>query len=103
MAPLTSTSRAVLRQCARTKLPAPLATQTVSTQQRRGAAADAQDPFNRKESTKIPSFGSYFSKGSSTSNKVFQYFMVGTMGALSAAGAKATVQGEWHQKSRNTG
>jgi hypothetical protein len=24
---------------------------------------------------------------------VFQYFMVGTMGALTAAGAKATVQG----------
>ena len=33
------------------------------------------------------------SKKGETSNKTFQYFMVGTMGLLSAAGAKATVQG----------
>ncbi len=33
-------------------------------------------------------------KGGETSNKVFSYFMVGTLGLLTAAGAKATVQGE---------
>ena len=33
------------------------------------------------------------SKKGETSNKTFQYFMVGAMGLLSAAGAKATVQG----------
>ena len=33
------------------------------------------------------------SKRNETSNKTFQYFMVGAMGLLSAAGAKATVQG----------
>lgn len=34
------------------------------------------------------------SKKGETHNKTFQYFMVGTMGLLAAAGAKATVQGE---------
>ena len=33
------------------------------------------------------------SKKPESSNKVFQYFMVGSMGLLTAAGAKATVQG----------
>lgn len=32
------------------------------------------------------------SKSSETTNRVFQYFMVGSMGLLTAAGAKATVQ-----------
>ena len=54
-------------------------------------------PFKGEEyspTTKIPSFGKYMSKNSETSNRVFQYFMVGSMGLLAAAGAKATVQGE---------
>lgn len=34
------------------------------------------------------------SKKGETSNKTFQYFMVGGMGLLAAAGAKATVQGK---------
>ena len=34
------------------------------------------------------------SKRGETSNKTFSYFMVGAMGLLSAAGAKATVQGK---------
>jgi len=41
---------------------------------------------------KIPSFKAYRSAGGETTNKVFQYFMVGTMGAVSALGAKNTVQ-----------
>jgi hypothetical protein len=44
--------------------------------------------------TKIPNFSKYRSSGGETNNRVFQYFMVGTMGAVSALGAKATVQGE---------
>lgn len=43
--------------------------------------------------TKIPSFAAYRSKSGQDTNKVFQYFMVGTMGAITALGAKATVQG----------
>jgi len=48
---------------------------------------------------KIPSFGHYRASGGEVSNKTFQYFMVGTFGALTALGAKATVQGElnWSQ------
>lgn len=45
---------------------------------------------------KIPSFGHYKASGGETGNKVFSYFMVGTFGALSALGAKATVQGEFN-------
>ena len=54
-------------------------------------------PFKTKDdnpTTKIPNFSRYMSKRGSTSNKTFQYFMVGGMGLLAAAGAKATVQGE---------
>ena len=66
--------------------------------QRRGKAdmrASFDSPFKTVEesTTKIPDFGHYMSKRGETPNKVFQYFMVGTMGALAAAGAKATVQG----------
>ncbi|TGZ82230.1 ubiquinol-cytochrome c r [Ascodesmis nigricans] len=58
------------------------------------SATDARSPFAQAGShrtTKIPDFSKY--RGGSTSgNKVFQYFMVGTMGALTAAGSKALVQ-----------
>lgn len=68
------------------------------TAQRRGKAdmkASFDSPFKTIEetTTKIPDFRHYMSKKGETSNKVFQYYMVGTMGALTAAGAKATVQG----------
>lgn len=63
------------------------------------SVADAyKSPFAdsgpRKETTKIPDFGKYRSPNVK-SNQVFGYFMVGTMGALTAAGAKATVQGKY--------
>ncbi len=54
-------------------------------------------PFKNKDenpTTKIPSFEKYMSKKPEASNKTFQYFMVGGMGLLAAAGAKATVQGK---------
>jgi hypothetical protein len=35
------------------------------------------------------------SKGKGGSNALISYFMVGTLGAISAAGAKSTVQGEF--------
>ena len=56
-----------------------------------------QSPFrnlNENPTTRVPSFGKYMSKKGETSNKTFQYFMVGSMGLLAAAGAKATVQGK---------
>ena len=58
--------------------------------------ANFTSPFTRgtsgqQDTTAIPSFKGYRS-GSETGNKVFQYFMVGTLGGLSAMGAKDTVQ-----------
>ncbi|KAL8942473.1 MAG: hypothetical protein Q9211_001367 [Gyalolechia sp. 1 TL-2023] len=106
MAPLTSRASSILRVCPRQRLLA-LPTSICSAQrrgradivQRSGGEKDEtphfESPFrgeNEIPTTKIPSFASYMSKKPQTSNKVFQYFMVGSMGLLSAAGAKATVQ-----------
>ena len=56
-----------------------------------------KSPFTRgtdghQDTTVIPSFGKY-KGGNETGNKMFQYFMVGAFGGLSAMGAKNTVQG----------
>ena len=107
MAPLPSKAGSLLRVCQRQPL-RPLC--PLATAQQRRTKADVversageydqtpkfQSPFknnNDNPTTKVPSFGKYMSKKGETSNKTFQYFMVGTMGLLSAAGAKATVQG----------
>ena len=111
MAPLTTRTGSLLRSCPRQRLPAISA--TVISAQRRGKADIVQraggeyertpqfeSPFRDEDSTpttKIPSFAKYMSKKPESSNKVFQYFMVGTMGALTAAGAKATVQGSYRR------
>ncbi|KAI9679461.1 MAG: hsp70 nucleotide exchange factor fes1 [Caeruleum heppii] len=104
MRPLTATSSSLLRTCTRQQL-CPLRPATTALHQRRGRASERelagatefQSPFkniNDNPTTKIPNFGQYKSKKSMDSNLVFQYFMVGSMGLLAAAGAKATVQGE---------
>ncbi|KAL8957484.1 MAG: hypothetical protein Q9193_005254, partial [Seirophora villosa] len=107
MAPLTSRASSLIRACPRQRLPA-LSAAATATHQRRGRAdivektsgqydrtPKFESPFRDEESvpsTRIPSFANYMSKKPQTSNKVFQYFMVGSMGLLTAAGAKATVQ-----------
>lgn len=54
-----------------------------------------KSPFTgTQKSTQVPNFGHYMAKRSPSTNMLFQYFMVGTMGAISAAGAKSTIQGE---------
>ena len=108
MPPLTSTSSTLLRTCTRQSLPSVRAS-TSALQQRRGRAdvnnnitndyrpnSSFESPFNNadtSETTKVPSFKNYLSHRGQTGNKVFQYFMVGSMGLLTAAGAKATVTG----------
>lgn len=96
-----------------TKLAAPLARTwtrhqlakpAVAAIQKRGRADEAasssfDSPFHRsggtqRETTNIPSFGKYKSGNSEVGNRVFQYFMVGGLGAITAMGAKATVQGK---------
>lgn len=61
--------------------------------------AEYTSPFhrgtsNKQDTTAIPSFNKYRASGSEQANKVFQYFMVGAFGGLSALGAKNTVQGK---------
>ncbi|KAI9852326.1 MAG: hsp70 nucleotide exchange factor fes1 [Thelocarpon superellum] len=100
MRPLASGTSRLLRACARQQLPQ-VRVGSAAMQQRR-AKSDAevagqssfQSPFKTEsnETTKIPSFANYKSNSGQSQNLVFQYFMVGTMGLLAAAGAKATVQ-----------
>lgn len=83
------TSRALLRSAPRTFSAATPAIRALSTTPvRPDASASTTDRFSN-----IPDFSKYRSKKSGGSNLVYQYFMVGAMGALTAAGAKATVQG----------
>ncbi|TKA82483.1 Cytochrome b-c1 complex subunit Rieske, mitochondrial [Friedmanniomyces simplex] len=58
--------------------------------------ANFHSPFHRgkgdrPDTTVIPSFKKYRA-GNEQGNKVFQYFMIGSLGGLSALGAKDTVQ-----------
>ncbi|KAI6711582.1 hypothetical protein JHW43_005860 [Diplocarpon mali] len=85
MASLTRTSRTLLRTLPRSS----------SLVVRAASTSSFDSPFKGQASdagSKIPDFSNYRSKAGSNSNLLFQYFMVGTMGALTAAGAKATVQ-----------
>lgn len=91
MAPLTTASRTLARSTARCTMPV----RALSTSAARldSASSTYQSPFVI-EPKKVPSFGKYVSKGSGSKNQLFSYFMVGTMGAITAAGAKSTIQGE---------
>jgi ubiquinol-cytochrome c reductase iron-sulfur subunit len=97
MATLSNASRACLRSAA--KQPSAIATRALSSTAMRPDSAAGwtsySSPFKGTEQkgSKIPDFGKYVSSSSPTTNKVFQYFMVGSMGAITAAGAKSTVQG----------
>jgi ubiquinol-cytochrome c reductase iron-sulfur subunit len=77
-----------------------------TTAARRETSSSFDSPFKGAASdagSKIPDFSHYRSKQGSNSNLVFQYFMVGTMGALTAMGAKATVQGTYHLEWKESG
>jgi ubiquinol-cytochrome c reductase iron-sulfur subunit len=96
----------LVRQAARQQTPALRSSAAVAQCSNSRTYADAstsqahyESPFSRgtsgkQDTTAIPSFKKYKSTGSETSNKLFQYFMVGAMGGVSALGAKNTVQGE---------
>ena len=99
MPALTSTASTLARTCARQQLPA-VRVASASLQKRSVTEVSNTSSFDSPfkggtgaRSTKIPNFSRYMNRGGETSNKVFQYFMVGTFGALTALGAKATVQG----------
>ncbi|OCK84059.1 ubiquinol-cytochrome c reductase-like protein iron-sulfur subunit [Lepidopterella palustris CBS 459.81] len=98
MPALTTSTRTLARTWTAHQLPAARAAcsalQTRSLSEA-SASSSFDSPFKASSSertTKIPSFAKYRNNASGESGpKVFQYFMVGTMGALSALGAKATV------------
>jgi ubiquinol-cytochrome c reductase iron-sulfur subunit len=96
MAPLATASRLCLRSAAVAK-PAVRALSSSAVRQSDApapGAASYTSPFKgESKGAKIPDFSKYMSKGNETTNKLFSYFMVGTMGAITAAGAKSTVQG----------
>lgn len=111
MPPIPAARSTLLRLCPRQHLPATIVPSIAAATQQRRCKADVLErhsgeveqtprfdsPFkNRHENptTKIPSFANYMSKRGQMTNRTFQYFMVGTMGLLTAAGAKATVQGK---------
>ena len=100
MASLLHSSRTLLRTLPRSSSVAlPIRALSTSSSKSRPEAATTSSfdsPFKGMggdTSSKIPDFSHYRSKQGSNSNLVFQYFMVGTMGALTAMSAKATVQG----------
>ena len=106
MASLAHASRACLRTAA-TKAPAvrAAALSTTSVRPAEGGAAapwtSYHSPFKgSSKGSQVPDFGKYVSKSGEGSNKLVQYFMVGAMGALTAAGAKSTVQGGFFSFSR---
>ncbi|PFH60374.1 hypothetical protein XA68_11076 [Ophiocordyceps unilateralis] len=69
-----------------------------STANRQDAATTTTtytSPFraeNMEKANSVPDFGKYLSPKKEGANKLVSYFMVGVMGAMTAAGAKSTVQ-----------
>lgn len=99
MPALAKTTRAIARSWTQHSLP--VARAGCGAMQSRNlsevhSTSSFDSPFKGQgSSTKIPSFGHYKkTSGSEDGPKLVQYFMVGTMGALTALGAKATVQGK---------
>lgn len=91
MAPLSIMSRAL----ARSAMKQATTVRTISsTPAVLGSSSTFSSPFKgESNSTKVPDFSKYIA-GKSSGNALFSYFMVGTLGAISAAGAKSTIQGE---------
>lgn len=94
MAPLAHVSRTCLRQIARTSPSTAARALSTSAARNDSTATSYSSPFKgAQKGSSIPDFSKYMSKGSAGTNQLFGYFMVGTMGAITAAGAKSTVQG----------
>jgi len=87
----TAATRQVLRStCSKTAVRA-ISSTAVARADAAGASYSSPFKGTEQKGSKIPDFSKYMSGGEG-GNKTFQYFMVGTMGAITAAGAKSTVQ-----------
>lgn len=103
MATLATASRLCLRTAAKPAVPAVRALSTTAVRTDSASASGYSSPFKFQGESKgaqIPNFGKYVSSGGETKNKLYSYFMVGALGAVSAAGAKSTVQGGLKSGSR---
>ncbi|RKU47265.1 hypothetical protein DL546_009001 [Coniochaeta pulveracea] len=95
MAPLTTLARAAVRSSAAASLPVrALSTSAACSVAASGTTSPSySSPFKgAQKSTQVPDFSHYMAKSSGSTNQLFGYFMVGTLGAISAAGAKSTIQ-----------
>lgn len=97
MAPLNTISRACLRNVAFRSLVPARAMGTTAALCNSSATSSYSSPFTGySKGSNIPDFSKYKTSGGEGSTKLFSYFAVGTMGAISAAAAKSTVQGKLH-------
>lgn len=96
MAPLTTAARALARTTAATAPRA--AARCLSTTAARSDAAGSssyESPFKgERNTTRVPDFSHYASKAAPSKNLTYSYFVVGGLGAVTAMGAKSTIQGE---------
>lgn len=104
MAPLTHAARptatalsTAARRLPRCNAAAALSTTAPARSDSEGSfSSPFKSPFRGEtKGSSIPDFSHYMSKNSGNTNLLFQYFMVGSMGAITAAGAKSTVQGRF--------
>lgn len=92
MAPLTTAARALARSAA---APRSAAVRCMSATAVRPSDSTYESPFRGAQSTtKVPDFSHYAAKNGANKNLMYQYFMVGALGTITAAGAKSTIQGE---------
>lgn len=91
MAPLTTAARALARSAAAPRS----AVRCMSATAVRPSDSTYESPFRGSQSTtKVPDFSHYAAKNGANKNLMYQYFMVGALGTITAAGAKSTIQGE---------
>lgn len=93
MAPLTTAARALARSAATAPR---VSARCLSTTAARGDAAGSsyESPFKgERPTTRVPDFSHYASRGAPSKNLMYSYFVVGGMGAITAMGAKSTIQG----------
>jgi ubiquinol-cytochrome c reductase iron-sulfur subunit len=96
MAPLTSTARACVRAASQASSVPMRALSTSTALCAASSSSSYSSPFNgHSKGTQIPDFSKYKVGSNEESKKLFSYFTVGALGAVSAAGAKSTVQGGW--------
>ncbi|KAK4161056.1 putative mitochondrial precursor of cytochrome b-c1 complex subunit Rieske [Cladorrhinum sp. PSN259] len=92
MAPLSTMSRTLARSAGGAVKQATAVRTISSTPAALAAGSSFSSPFKgEQKSTKVPDFSKYLA-GKPNSNALFSYFMVGALGAISAAGAKSTIQ-----------